>query len=48
VDHGYVGSVDRVEFTDGAAEAIGFQRAGIYPFPSLAAAAPFIQERITV
>jgi D,D-heptose 1,7-bisphosphate phosphatase len=30
VDHGYVGSVDRVEFIDGAAEAIaGFNRAGI-------------------
>lgn len=29
-DHGYVGSVDRVEFIDGAAEAIaGFNRAGI-------------------
>ena len=26
----------------------GFQRAGVYPFPSLAAAAPFILERITV
>jgi D,D-heptose 1,7-bisphosphate phosphatase len=30
VDHGYVGSVDRVEFIDGAAEAIGrFNRADI-------------------
>jgi histidinol-phosphate phosphatase family protein len=30
VDHGYVGSVDRVEFIDGAAEAIArFNRAGI-------------------
>lgn len=30
VDHGYVGSVDRVEFIDGAAEAIaGFNHAGI-------------------
>ena len=30
VDHGYVGSVDRVEFIDGAPEAIaGFNRAGI-------------------
>ena len=30
VDHGYVGSVDRVEFIDGAAEAIaGFNRAGL-------------------
>jgi D-sedoheptulose 7-phosphate isomerase/D-glycero-D-manno-heptose 1,7-bisphosphate phosphatase len=30
VDYGYVGSVDRVEFIDGAAEAIaGFNRAGI-------------------
>jgi D-sedoheptulose 7-phosphate isomerase/D-glycero-D-manno-heptose 1,7-bisphosphate phosphatase len=30
VDHGYVGSVDRVEFIDGAAAAIaGFNRAGI-------------------
>lgn len=30
VDHGYVGSVDRVEFIEGAAEAIaGFNRAGI-------------------
>lgn len=30
VDHGYVGSVERVEFIDGAAEAIaGFNRAGI-------------------
>jgi D-sedoheptulose 7-phosphate isomerase/D-glycero-D-manno-heptose 1,7-bisphosphate phosphatase len=30
VDHGYVGSVDRVEFIDGAVEAIaGFNRAGI-------------------
>lgn len=30
VDHGYVGSVDRVEFIAGAAEAIaGFNRAGI-------------------
>ena len=29
-DHGYVGSVDRVDFLDGAAEAIaGFNRAGI-------------------
>jgi D-sedoheptulose 7-phosphate isomerase/D-glycero-D-manno-heptose 1,7-bisphosphate phosphatase len=30
VDHGYVGSVDRVEFIDGAAEAIArFNRAGV-------------------
>ncbi len=30
VDHGYVGSIDRVEFIDGAAEAIAsFNRAGI-------------------
>lgn len=30
VDHGYVGSVDRVEFIDGAADAIAsFNRAGI-------------------
>jgi histidinol-phosphate phosphatase family protein len=30
IDHGYVGSVDRVEFIDGAAEAIaGFNEAGI-------------------
>ena len=30
VDHGYVGSVDRVEFIDGAAAAIaGFNQAGI-------------------
>jgi len=30
IDHGYVGSVDRVEFIDGAAEAIArFNRAGI-------------------
>jgi histidinol-phosphate phosphatase family protein len=30
VDHGYVGSVDRVEFIEGSAEAIaGFNRAGI-------------------
>jgi D,D-heptose 1,7-bisphosphate phosphatase len=30
VDHGYVGSVDRVEFIDGAPQAIGrFNRAGI-------------------
>src|ERR1700730_1880057 len=30
VDHGYVGSADRVEFIDGAAEAIArFNRAGI-------------------
>ena len=30
MDHGYVGSVDRVEFIDGAPEAIaGFNRAGI-------------------
>jgi D,D-heptose 1,7-bisphosphate phosphatase len=30
VDHGYVGSVDRVDFIDGAAEAIAsFNRAGI-------------------
>jgi D,D-heptose 1,7-bisphosphate phosphatase len=30
VDHGYVGSVDRVEFIDGAAEAIaGFNQAGL-------------------
>ena len=30
VDHGYVGSVDRVEFIGGAPEAIaGFNRAGI-------------------
>src|SRR6476619_8274164 len=30
VDHGYVGSVDRVEFIDGTAEAIArFNRAGI-------------------
>jgi D,D-heptose 1,7-bisphosphate phosphatase len=30
VDHGYVGSVDRVEFIDGAAEAIAmFNRAGL-------------------
>lgn len=30
VDHGYVGTVDRVEFIDGAAEAIArFNRAGI-------------------
>ena len=30
VDHGYVGSVDRVEFIDGAAEAIArFNKAGI-------------------
>src|SRR6201997_3454805 len=30
VDHGYVGSVDRVEFIDGSPEAIaGFNRAGI-------------------
>lgn len=30
VDHGYVGSVDRVEFIEGAAEAIaGFNRAGL-------------------
>src|SRR5712691_1716951 len=30
VDHGYVGSVDRVEFIDGAPEAIaGFNRAGV-------------------
>lgn len=30
VDHGYVGSVDRVEFIDGSAEAIaGFNRAGV-------------------
>ena len=30
VDHGYVGSVDRVEFIDGAADAIaGFNRAAI-------------------
>src|SRR5215469_10277499 len=30
VDHGYVGSTDRVEFIDGAIEAIaGFNRAGI-------------------
>ena len=30
VDHGYVGSVDRVDFIDGAPEAIaGFNRAGI-------------------
>lgn len=30
VDHGYVGSVDRVEFIDGAADAIaGFNRAGL-------------------
>jgi D,D-heptose 1,7-bisphosphate phosphatase len=30
VDHGYVGSVDRVEFIDGVPEAIaGFNRAGI-------------------
>ena len=30
VDHGYVGSIDRVEFIDGAAEAISsFNRAGI-------------------
>jgi D,D-heptose 1,7-bisphosphate phosphatase len=30
VDHGYVGSIDRVEFVDGAAEAIAsFNRAGI-------------------
>lgn len=30
VDHGYVGSVDRVEFIDGVAEAIGrFNQAGI-------------------
>src|SRR5215472_828199 len=30
VDHGYVGSVDRVEFIEGAAEAIAsFNRAGI-------------------
>jgi histidinol phosphatase-like enzyme len=26
----------------------GCERAGVYPFPSLAAAAPFILERITV
>src|SRR5579863_828776 len=30
VDHGYVGSVDRVEFIDGAADAIAaFNRAGL-------------------
>lgn len=30
VDHGYVGSVDRIEFIDGSAEAIGiFNRAGV-------------------
>src|SRR6266480_2203962 len=30
VDHGYVGSIDRVEFIDGAAEAIAmFNRAGL-------------------
>src|SRR2546421_3537025 len=30
VDHGYVGSVDRVEFIDGAPEAIArFNRAGV-------------------
>ena len=30
VDHGYVGSIDRVEFIEGAPEAIaGFNRAGI-------------------
>jgi D,D-heptose 1,7-bisphosphate phosphatase len=30
IDHGYIGSVDRVELIDGAAEAIGmFNRAGI-------------------
>jgi hypothetical protein len=30
VDHGYVGSIDRVDFIDGAAEAIAsFNRAGL-------------------
>ena len=31
VDHGYVGSVDRVEFIDGAAEAIASFNRGRYP-----------------